>query len=156
GYSDYGVQLIDLPGYGPVPVFWDATFNRYRIRLINATANFIRALPTTVSRNVVAVMAQPFGARTNDWNVPHTQDQINAWLNAGYRVGASPGQPSVRMLNAAKTILNATAAAFPNKNIKLPFHVTAEALDGTKIALADAVLRYAYTRYPMRFHAQLN
>jgi hypothetical protein len=60
------------------------------------------------------------------------------------------------MLNTATAILDAVAGSFPSQNIKLAFQVTAEALDGTKTALAKAVLAYGYAHYPGRFYAQLD
>ena len=55
GFSDLGVRLIDLRDYGFAPIFWDQTFNSYRIRFINDAAVLLQSLPATVLGNVVAV-----------------------------------------------------------------------------------------------------
>jgi hypothetical protein len=172
----YGIQTIGLINqnkYQPdcgvahlTPVYWDPTLQSYRIRFITEAANRYASYG-----NLVAVIANPMGSSNDDWSVPssigsvtclagsHTGQTIpfnnlQPWLDAGYNPAQE--QPSSVVFNAAVAIIDATAAAFPLQSVKLPIQVTHELLDGTKTALAEAVLNYAYGAYPGRFFAQLN
>jgi hypothetical protein len=161
-----------------VPVFWDPTFNNDRVGFIQAAAAHIYTsglLSPAVQQNIVAVLVQPFGAADDDWFIPHSGvdanchpiqgevDQVMAWQTAGYSTST--------MLAAAQTILNATAAAFPSLNLKLPIQSEGACLDGinpvtgtdvaagTDVALATQVLSWAYgasSGISGRFFAQLN
>jgi hypothetical protein len=142
---------------GTVPVFWDTTFNNDRVAFIQAAATDLAAQPGF--SNVVAVQAQPFGATSDDWNVPHSTNsggvnQVTNWQQAGYT--------TTNMLSAAERIIAATGTAFPTLNLKLPIQVTSSSLDpdpndsNDVTYLAQEVVAYAYSKYPNRFYAQLN
>jgi len=143
---------------GTVPVFWDPIFNGDRVAFIQAAAANIATLPTAVQQNIIAVLAQPFGATTDDWNIPHSDSNVMAWQKAGYSTST--------MLAAGQMILKAAAKAFPSLNLKLPIQAEGtelDMLDGTNppgtdggVALATQVLPWAYTTFPGRFFAQLN
>jgi hypothetical protein len=172
----YGIQTIGLINQNKyqsdcgashvTPVYWDPTLQSYRIRFIGEAANRFASYG-----NLVAVIANPMGSSNDDWSVPSSIGSVTClagpytgqtihfnnlqpWLDAGYN--PSQEEPSSVVFNAAVAIIDATAAAFPLQSLKLPIQVTNEQLDGTKTALAEAVLNYAYGAYPGRFFAQLN
>jgi hypothetical protein len=115
-----------------VPVFWDPVFNDDQVGFIKAAADDIynptkdpTKLPAAAAQNIVAVLAQPFGATTDDWNIPHASDQVTAWLQAAKNSTSNPAcnmsQNSTSifacyMFGAAQTILNAAAENFPTLN----------------------------------------
>jgi hypothetical protein len=144
------------------PVFWDMTFNMDRMNFIQAVAadifgtpNIPAMLPADAQQNIVAVLVQPFGATTDDWNIPHalTPEAIPvdclAWNTAGYS--------TTIMFGVAQMILNQAAESFPTLNLKLPIQAEGIALDqlpsttpcmnltpGTGVDLATQVLQWAY------------
>jgi hypothetical protein len=145
------IQTVNLD-IGTVPVFWNTTFNKYRANFIQAAATHIYSsglLSPDVQQNIVAVVAQPFGAMTDDWDIPSTDSDVTAWKTAGYTTNI--------MLGAAQTILNAAAENFPTLNLKLPIQVDLDIPPtGTDVGLATQVLDWAYGAFPGRFFAQLN
>jgi hypothetical protein len=143
------IQRVALTGAGIVPVFWDPTFNDDRVNLIQAAAADIATLPPIVSGNIAAVLFQPFGAAHDDWAIPHTTTNIAEWKGAGYATAL--------MVNTAKRVIDATAAAFPTKNMKLPVQDNGNLDDPDNgVLLAQQVLAYAYGTYGKRFYAQLD
>jgi hypothetical protein len=172
----YGIQTIGLINQNKyqgdcgaahvTPVNWDPTLQSYRIRFITEAANRFASYG-----NLAAVIANPMGSSNDDWSVPSSIGSVTClaglysgqaihfnnlqpWLDAGYNPAQE--EPSSVVFNAAVAIIDATEASFPLHSVKLPIQVTNEVLDGTKTALAEAVVNYAYGAYPGRFFAQLN
>ncbi len=78
--------------------------------------------------DIIAILTQPFGATTDDWNIPHDPnsggvDQATQWLNAGYTTSG--------VATAGEALLTAAANAFPKANLKLPIQAEGTVLDGT-------------------------
>src|SRR5207237_955451 len=89
-----------------IPVFWDPTFLAKKKAMIAALgAHF-------TNNSAVKIVAASFAnAKSEDWNVPHTDVDVQNWLAAGYT--------SEKLLDAGKQIIDATMAAFPNQYVTL-------------------------------------
>jgi len=156
-----GVELISIfdtnsfhSGYCrrvSIPLFWDEIFLAKKLRLIARAGSKYGHNP-----NVLGVMVSFANAFTNDWSVATAVgsycgkeiNHVKAWLNKGYT--------TEKMLNAGKMTIDAWAAAFPGKALKLPIRVTHKNLDGTASNLADKIISYGYATYPDTFYAQSN
>jgi hypothetical protein len=168
-----GVQLISIIDASSVyhkktycervtiPVFWDPIF-------LEKKKNFIAEAGRRygTNSNVSGVMVPFANFITSDWHVPHDADdsgrkcgfkfhQIRDWKNAGYT--------TEKMFNAGKETIDAWAAVFPGKALKLPVHPTHKDLeddkDGTAATaskLAEKIIKYGYEKYPNRFYPQVN
>jgi hypothetical protein len=144
-----------------IPVFWDSVFLELKKEFIVEAGKRYGANPI-----VSGVMVSFANFITSDWNVPHDIDatgqkcgvkfnQIRDWKNAKYT--------TEKMFTAGKKTIDAWAAAFPGKALKLPIHPTHKNLeddkDGTPATaskLAEKIIKYGYETYPERFYAQLN
>lgn len=144
-----------------IPVFWDPIFLRKKKNFIAEAGKRYGSNP-----NVSGVMVPFANFITADWNVPHDVDdtgqkcgkkfnQIRDWKNAGYT--------TERMFNAGKETIDAWAAAFPGKALKLPVHLTHKDLEddrdgsaATASKLTEKIIKYGYEKYPGRFYAQVN
>jgi len=144
-----------------IPVFWDSVFLELKKNYIVEAGKRYGANP-----NVSGVMVSFANFITSDWNVPHDIDetgqkcgvkfnQIRDWKAAGYT--------TEKMFIAGKETIDAWAAAFPGKALKLPIHPTHKNLednkDGTPATaskLAEKIIKYGYQEYPDRFYAQVN
>ncbi len=136
-----------------LPVYWDSIFLRKRKDFINALADHINK---KFGSNVVkGVMVSPFASVNNDWFIPHTvgtsacgaEDDIQEWESLGYS--------NSKMLAAAEETINDWAAAFPGAVLKLPIAFSPQ-IGGNSTDLAEAVVNWAYYRYPTKFYAQMN
>ena len=123
----YGQQLT-------IPVFWDPIFLAKKIALIQAAGARYAANP-----NIVVVGCSFANALTIDWNIPHADQDIANWIEAGYT--------SELMVNAGEMIVDATMAAFPNQNVVLAIGLGAPGLDPSVTYLAETVVDYATTTY---------
>lgn len=134
-FEEDGVQVT-------IPVFWDPTFLAKKEALIAAAgAHF------TGNTAITIVAASFANANSEDWSVPHTPDEVAAWLAVGYTTD--------KLLAAGKEIIDATMAAFPNQLVTL-----AVAADGTldadpNYAARNAILT-ARTTWPGRLIVQKN
>lgn len=134
-----------------IPLFWDEIFLAKKLKFIAAAGNRYAD-----NSNVVGVMVSFANAFTNDWYVPNAvgnycgkeMNQIQGWLDKGYS--------TEKMLDAGKRTIDAWAAAFPGKALKLPIRVTHKLLDGTAFNLAERIISYGYATYPETFYAQFN
>src|SRR5207237_8534928 len=64
------------------------------------------------NNSAIKIMAASFAnATSEDWNVPHSPDEIVKWLALGYTTD--------KMLDAGKQIIDATMEAFPNQYVTL-------------------------------------
>jgi hypothetical protein len=144
-----------------VPVFWDPIFLEKKKKYIAEAGKRYGTNP-----NISGVIVSFANFMTDDWNVPHRADdsggecgkkfdQIRQWKDAGYT--------TEKMFNAGKETIDAWAAAFPGKALKLPLHLTHKGLeddkDGTPPTgskLAVKITQYGYERYPDRFYVQIN
>jgi hypothetical protein len=144
-----------------IPVFWDPVFLEKKKNFIAEAGRRYRSNP-----GVSGVMVPFANFISGDWHVPHDVDdtgekcgkkfhQIRDWKNAGYT--------TERMFNAGKETIDAWAAAFPGKALKLPVHPTHKDLeddkDGTAATaskLAEKIIKYGYEKYPDRFYPQVN
>jgi len=125
------------PNYGQpltIPVFWDPIFLAKKIALIQAAGAHYAANP-----NIVIVACSFANAVSIDWNIPHTDQDIANWIEAGYTTEL--------MVNTGKMIIDATMAAFPNQNVVLPMGLGAPGLDPTATYLAETIVDYATTTY---------
>jgi hypothetical protein len=125
-----------------IPVFWDPTFLAKKKALIAAVGAHFTHNPA------VKIMAASFAnATSEDWNVPHTPDEVTKWLALGYT--------SEKMIDAGKQIIDATMVAFPNQYVTL-----AVAGDGNLDPDSDYVSRNAVananTTWPGRLIVQKN
>jgi hypothetical protein len=89
--------------------------------------------------NIVVVACSFANSTTGDWNVPTSPEDIPNWLAAGYTTEL--------MVNAGETIIDATMAAFPNRNVNMSIGRVTGNLDPTPDYLAQTVVDYATTTY---------
>ena len=89
-----------------IPVFWDPTFLKKKTAMIAALGDHFADNPT-----VAIVVASFANATSEDWNVPHTPDQVQQWMNLGYT--------SEKLVDAGHTVIDATMTAFPNQYVTL-------------------------------------
>ena len=130
-----------------IPVFWDPTFLAKKTAMITALGAHFTNNPAV--RIVVASFAN---ATSEDWNVPHTPPDIARWLALGYT--------SEKMLDAGRTIIDATMAAFPNQYVTLAVGSNGEGhgidLDPTEDYVARNAALNARASWPGRFFVQKN
>ncbi len=131
-----------------IPVFWDPTYLAKKKAMIRAVgAHFTK-------NSAIKIVATSFAnARTEDWNVPHTTDDVQNWLAAGYTTD--------KLLAAGKQIIDATMAAFPNQYVTLAIggsgHVhDGPNLDSTATYAAETAIATANGSWPGRLIVQIN
>lgn len=133
-----------------VAVPWDPAFHAARLALIKA---FGQQFPTSF----VAATASFANFTTDDWELPHfvgtvcgqNVNQVSQLQQAGYTTSA--------ILAIGKDILDATAAAFPGANIKLPIQSSGGLGGGDPFAPVEQIIAYATTKpYASRFYPQMN
>jgi hypothetical protein len=124
-----------------IAVFWDPVW------LAKKTA-MITALGARYSSNpAVKIVGASFAnAKSEDWNVPHTPPQVNAWFAAGYT--------SARMLAAGSQIIDATMAAFPNQYVTLAVSGNGPTLDPDPSYVARNAVLNARAYWPGRLIVQ--
>jgi len=125
-----------------IPVFWDPTYLAKKKNMITALGAHFATNPT-----VKMVTASFANAASEDWNIPHTPDEVTTWLAAGYT--------AEKMLDAGKQIIDSTMAAFPSQYVCL-----AVAGDGglnqTSTYLAANTVASANLTWPGRLIVQIN
>lgn len=136
-----------------IPVFWDPALLEHRRRFIAALGERYAAQPA-----LKLVSVQCANATTDDWNIPGSPEDVAAWL----RLGFTPA----RLLEACRSMLDATAAAFPGKVLRMAVGRVPPGLlgapgsgaqgeaDGDPDSVARALIRYANARWPGRFVVQ--
>lgn len=125
-----------------IPVFWDPTFlARKKAMIVALGAHFS-------GNSAVKIVCTSFAnANSEDWSVPHTDADVQAWLAVGYT--------SDKLLTAGMDIITTTMNAFPNQYLTL-----AVAPDGALDADRDYVSRnavlWARATWPDRLIVQKN
>ena len=125
-----------------IPVFWNGTFLKKKKNMIAALGAHFSANPA-----VVMVVASFANAVSEDWNVPHEEEDIANWLAVGYT--------TTKMINTGKQIIDATMAAFPNQTVALAIGGNGN-LDLTADYVAENVIANARASWPGRLTAQQN
>ncbi len=131
-----------------IPVFWDPTFLAKKKAMIAAVGKRFTRNPA-----VVIVTASFANATSEDWNVPHTADDIDNWFDVGYT--------TAKLLDAGEQIIDATMAAFPNQYVALAIggngHTGATGnLDPTADYVAENAIATASDSWPGRLIPQIN
>jgi hypothetical protein len=124
------------------PVFWDPVFVQKKKDLFAAMGAHFSSNPA-----VQLVAASCGNARTDDWNIPHSPDDIEKWRGAGY----SPD----KLLDACKQVIDAAVAAFPEGHIVMALG-NGVTLDPSVDHTARAIIQYANQAHPGHFIAQRN
>ena len=124
-----------------IAVFWDPVW------LAKKTA-MITALGARYSNNsAVKIVGASFAnASSEDWAVPHTPADTDAWLAAGYT--------PEKMLDAGRQIINATMAAFPNRYVTLAVAGNGPSLDPDPNYVARNAILNARVSWPGRLIVQ--
>ena len=127
-----------------IPVFWNGTFLKKKKNMINALGAHFASNPT-----VVMVSCSFANASSEDWSVPHTDEDITNWLAVGYKTS--------KMLNAGKGIIDTTMAAFPNQVVTMAIggngHTGKTNLDPTADYVAENAIATARATWPTRVFA---
>ena len=130
-----------------IPVFWDPTFLAKKKAMIAALGAHFANNPT-----VKIVCASFANATSEDWNVPHTPEEVAKWLALGYT--------SEKMLDAGRQIIDATMMAFPNAYVTLAIsgngHVNGLNLDPDADYVARNAILAARSSWPGRLIVQKN
>ena len=126
-----------------IAVFWDPVW-------LAKKKAMIRRLGARYSSNpAVKIVAASFAnANTEDWAVPHTPPETDAWLAAGYT--------SARMLAAGRQIIDAAMAAFPNQYVTLAVAANGPRLDPDPDYVARNAVLNARASWPGRLIVQKN
>jgi Beta-galactosidase len=139
-FLDHGVLTT-------IPVFWDPTFLAKKTAMITALGEHFTNNPT-----VTLVAASFANCCGEDWGVPHTPPDIIRWLALGYT--------SEKMIEAGRTIIDATMAAFPNQYVTLSVGGTGKGhgidLDPTDDYVARNAVLNARASWPGRLFVQRN
>ena len=98
-FDDDGVETT-------IPVFWDPTYLAKKKAMITALGAHFANSP-----NVTVVAVSFANAVSEDWNVPHSSDDVKNWLAVGYT--------SEKLLDAGQQIIDTAMAAFPNQYLTL-------------------------------------
>ena len=125
-----------------IPVFWDPTYLAKKKNMITALGAHFATNPT-----VKMVTASFANATSEDWNIPHTPDEVATWLAAGYT--------AEKMLDAGKQIIDSTMAAFPNQYVCLAVAGDGS-LNETSTYLAANTVAGAKLTWPGRLIVQIN
>jgi hypothetical protein len=130
-----------------IPVFWDPTFLAKKKAMIRALGAHFTNNPA-----VTVVVASFANCCSEDWGVPHTQHDVARWLAVGYT--------SEKMLEAGRTIIDATMEAFPNQYVTLAVggngHGNGLNLDPTEDYVARNAVLNARASWPGRLFVQKN
>jgi len=130
-----------------IPVFWDNTFVAKKKAMIAEVGRRFTNNPA-----VTIVTASFANATSEDWNVPHTADDITNWFDVGYSTG--------KMLKAGWQIIDATMDAFPNQYVTLAIggngHVNGLNLDPTADWVAENAIATARDSWGGRLVSQIN
>ncbi len=127
-----------------IPVFWNGTFLKKKKNMINALGAHFGNNPA-----VVMVSCSFANATSEDWNVPHTAEEITDWFAVGYKTS--------KMLNAGKQIIDTTMAAFPNQIVTMAIggngHTGMTNLDPTADYVAENAIATARATWSTRIFA---
>lgn len=142
-FNDEGVTVT-------IPVFWNPTYLAKKKAMIAALGAHFTANPT------IRVVAASFAnAISEDWNVPHTAEDIPNWFAASYTTD--------KLLDAGKQIIDATMAAFPNQYVTLAIAGNGHFpggpelnLDPTATYAAATAIATARASWPGRLIVQIN
>ena len=126
-----------------IPVFWDPVFLGRKQQFILAAGQRFAAHPS-----LILVSASCANALTDDWNVPHNTDEVQAWKAAGYT--------SQKLIDACRQIIDTTMAAFPNQLVLMAIGRNGNRLDPDTDYVARTVTSYGRSVYPGRFFVQKN
>ncbi len=131
-----------------IPVFWDPTYLAKKKVMISALGAHFTNNPT-----VKIVSASFANARSEDWNVPHTDVDIANWFAVGYT--------SDKLVDAGRQTIDATMAAFPNQYVTLAIggngHVgNTGNLDPSSTYVAASVVAAELALWPGRLIVQIN
>jgi chitodextrinase len=126
-----------------IPVFWDPAFLERKRRFIAAVGQRFGAIP-----GFVLVSASCANALTDDWNVPHSPDEVQAWFAVGYS--------SDKLIDACAQVIDATMAAFPDQLVLMAIGRNGNQLDPDTDFVARHVIGYGRSVYPGRFFVQKN
>lgn len=125
-----------------IPVFWDPTFLAKKKAMIAALGAHFSGSPA------VKIVAVSFAnARSEDWNVPHTPQDIVHWQEAGYT--------SQKLLDTGKTLIDAAMTAFPNQLVTLAV-ADDGLLDSSGSYVALTAIATARASWPGRLIVQKN
>lgn len=150
-----GSYTCSTPCTGTVPVFWDATFNAERIAFYQAVAAEIVTLPTLVQNDIVAVLIDPFGVQSDDWEVSLLASELTG--SGATLYPSTPAYSNATMLSAAETVITGAANAFPRLNIKVPIQVSPVVSPDNNMTLAKNLLDWAYNNFPAgTFYGQVS
>jgi hypothetical protein len=126
-----------------IAVFWDPVWLAKKTAMIAAVGARYSNNPT-----VKIVGASFANANTEDWAVPHTPPEVNAWFAAGYT--------SEKMLDAGRQIIDAVMAAFPNQYVTLAVAGNGPRLDPDADYVARNAVLNARASWPGRLIVQKN
>jgi len=126
-----------------IAVFWDPVWLAKKTAMITALGARYASNPA-----VKIVGASFANASSEDWGVPHTPPEVNAWFAAGYT--------SARMLDAGRQIIDATMAAFPNQYVTLAVAGNGPTLDPDPSYVARNAVLEARASWPGRLIVQKN
>jgi enterochelin esterase-like enzyme len=124
-----------------IPVFWDPALVEHKKRLIAALGERFADRP-----ELRLVSVQCANATTDDWNIPGGEKAVAAWRHLGFS--------EARLLEVCKSLIDATAQAFPAQALRMALGRVPPGLSSDADAVARELIRYASTRYPGRFYAQ--
>ena len=128
---------VSFDGTLTIPTFWDPVFLSRKMALIEAMGRRFANHPA-----VLLVGVHCANAMTDDWNVPHTNADIEQWRAIGYT--------SAKLINACKETIVTTMRAFPHQYVVLPVNNNGK-LDKTGNYVSKTVVDWALQQYPARF-----
>jgi len=125
-----------------IPVYWDPTYLAKKKAMIVALGAHFTNNPT------VKIVAVSFAnAFSEDWSVPHTEEDIAAWLAVGYT--------SDKLIDAGKEIIETAMNAFPNQLLTLAVAGNG-GLDPDRDYVPRNVVLWARAIWPGRLIVQKN
>lgn len=125
-----------------IPVFWDPTFLAKKKAMVAALGAHFGGNPS------VKIVAINFAnANSEDWAVPHTDDDIAAWTKVGYT--------PQKLIDTGKTMIDAGMKAFPTQYLTLAVAGDGK-LDPDTNYVARNVIAAARTSWPGRLIVQKN
>lgn len=154
-----------------LPCPFNTTFTAKQVAFITKLGVHIATLSDEIQNAITHINLPIFNLITDDWQVPtgsnietvggplgtgYDRSEIHRWLDTVGAGGA--GYTTAAMITAAKALLNATVAAFPNQKIYMPFGSNGTQLDRVasqaagypvpQLYLAHVIQAYAATTYP--------
>ena len=125
-----------------IPVYWDATFLAKKKAMITALGAHFTNNPA-----IVIVWTSFANAQSEDWSVPHTPSEIEAWHQVGYTTD--------KLLDAGKQIIDTTMTAFPKQYVTLAIAGNGGLDSDPNYAARNAILA-ARALWPGRLIVQKN